>query len=184
MKYIVGTNQNIALYRAMFSSKCLALPCNNKIQKAVHGMEHHNTKPVALGIYGHNDLFVEVLWNSSSLYSTLLALDIRYGDKIRITSSRKTPPGIKSINVCAINAGIDGSVKNIKFQKLSLFNLALIKLLITLTDIIGIFTFDDNKLELKRPYFSGKLSKYALLLTGYLDNLRQMLILTRRAELY
>ena len=121
MKYIVGTNQNIALYRAMFSSKCLALACNNKIQKAVNGIEHHNIKLVALGIYGHNILFVEVLRNISSLYSTLLAFDTRYGDKIRITSSRKAPPGIKSINVCAINSGIEGNSKNIKFQKLSLF---------------------------------------------------------------
>lgn len=119
MKYIVGTNQKTKLYTArfLFSRGYFIYNTHN----VVNGIASHNIKPTASGIYGHNILFVEVLRNISSLYSTLLAFDTRYGDKIRIASSRNAPPGIKSITSCAINTGIEGSIKNIKFQKLSLF---------------------------------------------------------------
>ena len=169
MKYIVGTNQKTKLYTArfLFSREYLIYNTHN----VVNGIASHNTKPTASGIYGHRTLFVEVLWNISSLYSTLLALDTRYGDKIRIASSRKTPLGIKSIASCAINTGTDGSVKNIKFQKLSLFNLALIKLRIIAPNFIDILHSYDIKHLAKKLCFSKSSVGFTTNLVRYLDNL-------------
>lgn len=171
MKYIVGTNQKNKLYIARFSSKLGILLCKNNIQNAVKGIADHNTKPTASGIYGHKALFVALLWNISSLYSTLLALDTRYGDKIIVASNRKTPPGIKCIASCTINTGIEGSIKNIKFQKLSLFNRTLIKLCIIVPNLIDIHYFDDIKHLFKKLCFSRSAVRFISNLVRYLDNL-------------
>jgi len=175
MKYIVGTNQKTKLYTAKFSSSSGFLLCKNNTHNTVNGIAVHNTKPVASGIYGHKALFVAVLWNISSLYSTLLALDIRYGEKIRVASSRKIPPGIKSIASCAINIGIEGSVKNIKFQKLSLFNLALIKLCIIASGVIGIYYSYVNEKSFKKLCFFRDCTKRGKDTIKYLDNKSQRL---------
>jgi len=173
MKYIVGTNQKTKLYTArfLFSRGYLIYSTHN----TVNGIAVHNTKPVASGIYGHKALFVAVLWNISSLYSTLLALDIRYGEKIRVASSRKIPPGIKSIASCAINIGIEGSVKNIKFQKLSLFNLALIKPCIIASGVIGIYYSYVNEKSFKKLCFFRDCTKRGKDTIKYLDNKSQRL---------
>lgn len=169
MKYIVGANQKTKLYTArfLFSRGYLIYNTHN----VVNGIASHNTKPTASGIYGHKALFVEVLWNISSLYSTLLALDTRYGDNIRVASRRKTPPEIKSIASCAMNTGIDGSVKNIKFQKLSLFNLALIKLRIIAPNFIDIVHFYDTNHLVKKLCFFGSPVRFKDNLVRCLDNL-------------
>lgn len=180
MKYVVGINQKIILYTARFSSRLGSFLCKNNIHNVVNGIADHNTKPTASGIYGHRALFVEVLLNISSLYSILLALDTRYGDKIIVASSRKTPPGIKSIASCAINTGIDGSVKNIRFQKLSLFNLALIKLCIIIRDFINVFNFDDIKHLVKKLDFFRSLVEFVNNLVKYIENLLHSAIKRRR----
>jgi hypothetical protein len=168
MKYIVGINQKTKLYTArfLFSSGCLIYSTHN----VVKGIADHNTKPMASGIYGHKTLLVEVLWNILSLYPTLLALDIRYGDEIRIASSRKTPPGIKSNTPCVINTEIGGSVKNIKFQKLSLFNRALIKSRIIAPNFIYILHFYDTDGLLKKLCFFRVCAGFVNELVQFLKN--------------
>lgn len=167
MKYVVGTNQKTKLYTArfLFSRGYLIYNTHN----IVNGIADHNTKPTASGIYGHKILFVEVLWNISSLYSTLLALDTRYGDKIRAAISSNTPPGIKSITSCTINTGIEGSIKNIEFQKLSLFSLSLIKLHIRVFDYINIHNLNDSNNYLKTLGFSRHLAVFGKYLSRLLN---------------
>ena len=167
MKYIVGTNQKIKLYTARFG----ILSKKYNTQNAVKGIVDHNTKPTASGIYGHKALFVEVLWNILSLYSTLLALEIKYGDKIIVANKRKAPPGIKTITFWAIKTAIEVSTKNIKFQKLSLFNLALIKLCIIVPTLINIINSYDIKHWFKKPRFSRNLVTFAINLLRYLEKL-------------
>ncbi len=164
MKYIVGTNQKIKLYIAKFSSRWGYFLCKNNIQNATNGIADHNTKPTASGIFGHNTLFVPLLWNISFLYSTLLTLDTRYGAKIKVASNINNPPGTAFIVDCAINIARDGNVKNIKFQKLSLFNLALIKLCIIIPDFIDILHSHDIKQFFKKLCFSK-------MLVGLVNNL-------------
>ena len=89
MKYMVGTNQKIILYTARFSSRFGCLLCKNNIQNAVNGIVDHNTNHKFFGICEHNTFFVLVLWNISSLYSTLLTLDTKYGVKIKATINFK-----------------------------------------------------------------------------------------------
>lgn len=127
MQYIVGTNQNIALYKAMFSSKCGALLCNSKIQKAEKGIPHQIKNPKCFGAYCPSFLLVVELINSLSLYSTALNLAIKYGDKIIAANSNKNPAGIIFISICAIKTIMLVNVKNITFQKLSLLSLEAIK---------------------------------------------------------
>ena len=61
--------------------------------------------------------------------------------------------------------------KNIKFQKLSLFNLVLIKLRIIVPNFIDILHFDDNKDLIKKLCFSRSLVGFAINFVKYLDDL-------------
>ena len=115
MKYIVGTNQNIALYKAIFSSKYGALLCINKTQKTVKGIEHQIKNPKYFGAYCPSFLLVVELINSLFLYPTALNLATKYGDRIIAANSNKKPPGIKSISNCAIKTIRLVNIKNIKF---------------------------------------------------------------------
>ena len=136
MKYIVGTSQNIALYKAMFSSKYGALLCSSKIQKAEKGIPHQIKNPKYFGAYFPSFLLVLELINSLFSYLTTLNLEIKYGDKIIAANSNKKPAGIISISSCATNITKLVNAKNIKFQKLSLLSRALIKLHIKISHFL------------------------------------------------
>lgn len=183
MKYTAGTNQKTKLYTARFSSKLGFLLCMNKIQNTVNGIADHSTKTTVSGIYGHKALFVAVLRNISSLYSTLSALDTRYGDKITVASNRKIPPGIKCIASCTINTGIEGKIKNIRFQKLSLFKRVLIKSCIKVPNLIDVIHSYSIKLLFKKLCFSESLAELMRSLVRYLGNLSHNGNNTRRVTI-
>lgn len=127
MKYTVGMNQNIALYTAIFSSKCGYLSWINKIQNTVNGMDKNNMNPVACGRAEVIALFEERLWKILFLYVSGLALLIRYGANTNVKNNKIIPPGIKFINNWATPTVNVVPPRNTIFQKLSLLSLEAIK---------------------------------------------------------
>ena len=144
MQYIVGINQNIILYKAIFSSRYRALLCSSKIQKTEKGILHQMKKPKYLGAYFPSFLFVAELISSSFSYLTALSLEIKYGEKIIAANSNRNPAGIMSISNCAIKTIILVTIKNTRFQKLSLLSLALIKLRIRTSLLCSYFCYKYN----------------------------------------
>ena len=127
MKYTVGINQNIALYTAIFSSKCGYLSWINKIQNTVNGIDKNNINPIACGSAEAIVLFEARLCNILSLYISGLALLIRYGANTNVKNNKIIPPGIKSINNWATPTLNVVPERNTIFQKLSLLSLEAIQ---------------------------------------------------------